>query len=253
MSAPDEAGAPPAADDAARRPERRAGRGRGVRGFVFPRSLIAELRERRRMLDRMALALAVLAVLGLGIAWWVITDPDLTGVSAVLVPLVVVAGLRFLDVMIGVFRTSFIVGGRRIPAAIAAATEAAVWLSATGIVLAEMTPARIGAFAVGVGGGTIAGMALVRALRLGMVTVRLFTPAVKGPLVAEALRVTGHGATVFTGEGRDGPVAMVMSVMRRKEARQVCAEFCDQPDVFVTVDSEPGPGAVISGRPGRRL
>ena len=234
---------------------RRAERGpvRRSFGFVINRAAISELRARRRLLDRVAVVLVAAGIIGLGAAGWVIGRPDLGGILGVVVPLVVVAGLRFLDVMIGVFRTSFVVGGRRGPAAAAAAVESAVWLSAAGIVLADMTPWRIAAFAVGVAAGTVTGMGVVRALRLGMVTVRAFTPQTKGALVAEAMRDAGHGATVFTGEGRDGQVAMVMSVMRRKEARQVCQLFADAADVFVTIDSEPGPGVTINGRRGRRL
>lgn len=179
---------------------------------------------------------------------------DLSQLVAVAAPVLAITALRACDVMIGVFRTTFIVAGRRLAAAGAAATEAGVWVSAAGIVLSDLTPARGAGFAAGVGLGTLAGMEIVRHLRLGMVTVRLFVPADHdggGQPIAAAIRGLGHGATVFTGEGHRGPVHMVLTVVRRREARQICDLFGES--VFVTLDSDPGPSSVVAGVAGGRV
>jgi len=154
-----------------------------------------------------------------------------------------IALLRVTDVMLGVFRTTFIVRGRTVAAAMAATGESAAWLTAAGIVLADLTLVRGAAFAVGVGTGTALGMLVVRSLRLGMVTVRVFAPLARGGEVAERLRAAGQGATVFPGEGRDGPVAMVLSVMRRREADEVCRPFVADAGLYVTLDAGMGPSA----------
>jgi uncharacterized protein YebE (UPF0316 family) len=168
-----------------------------------------------------------------------------------LLPLLAVAGLRASDVTLGVFRATFIVRGRMAAAAVAAAAEAGVWLAAAGIVLTDLTLVRGIAFAAGVGLGTTAGMLVVRWLRLGMVTVRIFAPATRGEQVATLVRTLGHGVTVFDGRGRDGDVAMLLSVVRRRESAAICRFLADHPDLFVTLDSEPGPNSNVSGIAGR--
>jgi uncharacterized protein YebE (UPF0316 family) len=162
---------------------------------------------------------------------------------ASLIAAVQIALLRVTDVMLGVFRTTFIVRGRTMAAAGAAAGESAAWLTAAGIVLADLTIVRGAAFALGVGTGTALGMLVVRSLRLGMVTVRVFAPLERGAEVAERLRGAGQGATVFPGEGRDGPVAMVLSVMRRREADEACRPFVTDTGLYVTMDAGMGPSA----------
>jgi uncharacterized protein YebE (UPF0316 family) len=222
------------------------------RRVIIPpsRALVAELKARRKLLDRIAMVTVAFGLVGVAAAGLLIARPSLDGALGVVLPLLVVAGLRTTDVTLGVFRTAFIVAGRRGPAAAAAATEAIVWVSATGIVLADMSPARLGAFAVGVAAGTLVGIQIVRALRLGMVTVRMFVPGTKGDLVAEALRADGYRATVFDGRGRDGHVTMILAVMRRREARLVVERYAHDPDVFTTIDSDPGPASVVSGKVG---
>lgn len=173
--------------------------------------------------------------------------------SAVL-PLVVVAGLRMLDVTLGVFRTTFVVSGRRLAAGVFAFAESAVWVTAAGIVLTDLTPVRMLAFALGVGLGTWVGMIIVHHLRLGMVTVRAFLPAPGGSVAAELVRDLGFGATVFDGHGRHGDVQMILSVVRRREAWLVSDAIRSwDADAFLTVDSEPGPASHISGVAGARL
>lgn len=149
--------------------------------------------------------------------------------------------LRVTDVMLGVFRTTFIVRGRTLAASMAAGGEAAAWLTAAGIVLSDLTLIRGAAFAVGVAMGTALGVIVVRSLRLGMVTVRVFAPLERGREVADLLRTAGQGATVFPGEGRDGPVAMVLSVMRRREADEVCRPLTLDAQLYVAMDAGMGP------------
>lgn len=164
-----------------------------------------------------------------------------------------VAVLRLADVLLGVLKTTFVVNGSRAPAALFAGMEAAVWLAAAGIVFAEPTPARFLGFVAGVAGGTWAGLALVHKAKLGTVTVRAFVPAdgsrqLAGHFVAEAIRARGFGATTFTGHGTDGRVDMVLSVVRRRDARVVCdiVRGAD-PEAFLAVDNQPAAGSSLHG------
>lgn len=163
--------------------------------------------------------------------------------AAALVTAVQIALLRVTDVMLGVFRTTFIVRGRTLAASLTAFGESAAWIAAAGIVLADLTIIRGLAFATGVGIGTALGVVIVRGMRLGLVTVRVFAPLERGPQVAELLRAAGQGATLFPGEGRDGPVAMVLSVMRRREADEVCRPLVGDPMLYVAMDAGMGPAS----------
>jgi len=163
--------------------------------------------------------------------------------AAALATAIQIAMLRVTDVMLGVFRTTFIVRGRTLAASLAAFGESAAWIAAAGIVLADLTIVRGLAFATGVGIGTALGVIVVRGLRLGLVTVRVFAPLERGPQVADLLRAAGQGATMFSGEGRDGPVAMVLSVMRRREADEVCRPLVADPTLYVAMDAGMGPAS----------
>lgn len=184
-------------------------------------------------------------------------------------PALLIALLRTTDVTLNVFKTVAIVQGRRLAAPILQGAESLMWLLAAGIVFAEMTPIRVTGFAVGVMAGTVVGMEIVRKLRLGMVTVRIYasastrsdrtraddpgsedhTASLSRPrIVLEALHNAGHRATVFRGEGREGPVEMTLCTVRRREANEVM-ELARQvaPDAFVSIDNDLHPATMQSG------
>jgi len=169
--------------------------------------------------------------------------------ATALITAIQIAMLRVTDVMLGVFRTTFIVRGRTLAASLAAFGESAAWIAAAGIVLADLTLLRGFAFATGVGIGTALGVIVVRGMRLGLVTVRVFAPLARGTEVAELLRAAGQGATMFPGQGRDGPVAMVLSVMRRREADEIVRPLVDDPQLYVAMDAGMGPAS--AGRAGQ--
>jgi uncharacterized protein YebE (UPF0316 family) len=75
-----------------------------------------------------------------------------------------------------------------------------------------------------------------------------------GHVIAQRIRSLGHGATVFDGYGRDAPVHMVLSVVRRREARDVIDVVRrTDPQAFVALDNAPGPGSEIGGVVGARV
>ncbi len=167
-------------------------------------------------------------------------------VWALVWPALVIALLRVCDVSLNVFRTVFVVQERRLLAALVAGTEATVWVTAAGIVFADMTPVRIAGFVVGVASGTAIGVEVARRLRLGMTTVRIYADGTRvddegrqlGHVIADAIRDAGHGATVFRGTGLRGPVDMVLSTVRRRDAEEVLAIARRiDPATFAAVDN----------------
>lgn len=164
-------------------------------------------------------------------------------VWALLWPALVVALLRIGDVTLNVFRTVFTVQGRKWLAALFHGIEGGVWLLAAGIVFADMTPARTAGFMIGVMAGTLLGTTIIERLQLGTVTVRVYVDssqdAVAGLRVADAIHDAGFGATTFDGTGYRGPVQMVLSTVRRRDAGTVAAIARDlREDALIAVDNE---------------
>lgn len=181
-----------------------------------------------------------------------LVPPDTTLWQA-LWPALAIALLRIGDVTLNVFKTVFMVNGRRVLASLFHAIEAGVWLSAAGIVFADMTPLRAAGFIVGVAAGTYLGMIIISKLRLGMVTVRVYADATReldvGVRVAKAIHEAGFGATTFDGEGYRGPVQMVLSTVRRRDAQLVVDVVRDiDASAFVAVDNAPLPAGQTSAR-----
>ena len=168
--------------------------------------------------------------------WWLLVWPAL-----------LVAALRIGDVTVNTLKVTCLVNGRRPAAAGFAALEAAIWLSATGLVLSNLTLLRGMGFVVGVSAGTYIGMSIIDRAKWGLVTVRVFVAAdhgreLAGHIIAERIRRNGHGATVFPGYGHKGEVHMILSVVKRRAAQQVCQIVRDTDDrAFVALDNDPLP------------
>jgi len=147
--------------------------------------------------------------------------------------------LRCFDVTLGTMRLVYVVEGRRGLAVSIAFFEAAAFVIAVSIVLADLSdPIRMFGYAAGFAAGNALGMAAVSFFRLGSVSLRFFMPKPSG--LAEALREAGFRLTVFDAEGRDGPVRMIMMSIKRKELDRVMK--LAKPwlsECFVTVGEEP--------------
>src|SRR5690625_1709227 len=180
--------------------------------------------------------------------------PALGDLWSLLWPAATITLLRIGDVTINVVKTVCIVEGRRWLASTYAGLEAGVWLAAAGITLTDFTPERFIAFVLGVATGTWLGMWMVRKAKMGTVTVRVFANAgegreLAGHVIAERIRRAGYGATLFNGYGRDGEVQMVLSVVKRKQARAVCKVVEDtDAQAAVAIDNDLAPVLAVGAR-----
>ncbi len=147
----------------------RLGRRRERRVVGTDRPLDAQRRDHAWWRQGPGIALLIGGAVALIGALLIVLPPS---TAAALITALQIAMLRVTDVMLGVFRTTFIIRGRTLAASLAAFGESAAWISAAGIVLADLTIVRGLAFATGVGIGTALGVVIVRGLRLGLVTVR---------------------------------------------------------------------------------
>lgn len=163
---------------------------------------------------------------------------------AALLPALGIAALRVGDVTLNVLRTVLTVQGRKGLAAVFAGAEAGVWLSAAGIVFADLSGPRVVGYVLGVVTGTAIGGVIVEKARLGMVTVRVYVDGSEdltlGTRVAGAIHRAGFAATTFDGRGHRGPVSMVLSTVRRRDADDVIGHARSvAPEAFASVDAEP--------------
>jgi len=162
-----------------------------------------------------------------------------------LVAAAIIFCLRCSEVSIGTMRVVFAVEGRRSLAAALAFGEATIFIIGASIVLSDIgDPIRILGYSSGFALGTVVGVTVSRALKLGTVTIRIISP--HGPIgVAEALRIAGFNVSTFDGESSDGPIRLILlNVSRRHVARVLATARPWLEDCFVTVGDEPLPGSV---------
>lgn len=144
--------------------------------------------------------------------------------------------LRVVDVSVGTIRFLLVTRGARALASVLGFVEILLWILAAGAAIQNLTSVwHILGYALGFAAGTWTGAWLEERLAVGTATVQAFSRS-KGDHVARALRSGGHGVTRFDGEGLDGPVAIVSTVVRRRVVPRVLEVIeSTDPDAFVTV------------------
>ena len=142
---------------------------------------------------------------------------------------------RIVDVSLGTVRMILVISGRKYLAALLGFFEVLVWVLAVGGAIGNLTnPVALVAYAGGFATGTVVGVMIEARLAMGYRMVRVMGK--QGLLVARALRDKGLRATLVDGEGRDGPVKIVFSVVKRRRLREVLATIDSiAPESFVTV------------------
>ncbi|MFO0970185.1 MAG: DUF5698 domain-containing protein [Gemmataceae bacterium] len=140
-------------------------------------------------------------------------------------------------VTLGTLRIIFIARGNRKLAPVLGFFENLIWLCAMSQIMLNLTsPSYFLAFALGFAFGNWLGMSIEARLALGLVVVRVITPADPRPLVG-GLREANFGVTCVPGEGASGPVQIVMTMIKRKQLPIVKAIIeTHQPSAFYSVD-----------------
>ena len=152
----------------------------------------------------------------------------MTLLSSTIVPgLFILPFLVFLSetcvVTLSTIRTIFVARGKRALAALLGFFEVSIWLFAIGQVMQNLnSPDCFLAFATGFSLGNFLGVSLERKLALGTVAIHITTPKHAGELISD-LRSAGYGVTCLNGEGANGPVQIIYTVVPRKEASKVAA------------------------------
>lgn len=170
------------------------------------------------------------------------------------IPLLIFAA-RICDVSIGTVRTIIMVSGYRVSAAMLGVVEVTIWVLAVGGViryLPESVWAVVG-YASGFGVGVLIGMRLEEMLAIGYRVVRVVTTK-PGLDLAAKLRQKGFAVTRVEGTGRDGPVEIAFTLIRRRNLQRL-RDAVDEvaPGSFMTVERADSPvgGLMFDGGGGR--
>lgn len=159
-------------------------------------------------------------------------------------PLVIFC-LRIFDVSLATIRMLLIVRGRRVLVPLIGFFEVLIWLFAAGSAIQYLnSPLHAIGYAGGFAAGNAVGLWIEEKLALGVARVQAFSLH-SGVELAEAIRDQGFGVTEFMGQGREGTVELVSTVVRRADVPRIL-KLVDEwdPDAFVTVDE---PRAVHRG------
>ena len=116
--------------------------------------------------------------------------------------------------------------------------EITIWLFAIGQVMQNLNNfACAFAFAAGFTLGNYLGVLIDQLLALGCLVVRAITSRDAAELVT-ALKAAGYGVTSVDAHGATGPVSIVLTVIPRRELRNVVTLLRGfDPNVFYSVDS----------------
>ncbi|HTI65600.1 MAG TPA: DUF5698 domain-containing protein [Gemmatimonadaceae bacterium] len=145
--------------------------------------------------------------------------------------------LRIIDVSCDTMRVIFAIRGKRAIAAALGFVQALVWIFAVGNAVKHLgSILHVLGYAGGYAMGTFVGVSLEQAIAYGVATVRIVSRTA-GVEIANALRESGHGVTVFPGVGRDGAVEILNSVVQRGHLSEVLDIITKQDkEAFVTVE-----------------
>lgn len=127
---------------------------------------------------------------------------------------------RIIDVTFGTIRIIMISRGRKYIAPIVAFIEIMIWLFAISQVIQHLEGAYYLAYGLGYATGTYVGILIEEKIAIGKVIIRIITKKDSEDL-AEHLRDTGYGVTIFEGQGATGHVKLIYMTIERSDIDRI--------------------------------
>jgi uncharacterized protein YebE (UPF0316 family) len=159
--------------------------------------------------------------------------------------------LRIVDVSLGTIRTISLVQGRIVLAMGLGFFEVLIWIFVIAGVMGAVrdNPLLLVAYAAGFSAGNGVGILIERRLAMGVSVVRIISQHA-GARIADRIREDGQPVTVFTGQGRDGPVSLLYITCARRTLPWFLKEAIDlDPCLFYVVEPAIGLNRRIFGVP----
>ncbi len=160
--------------------------------------------------------------------------PDLY--NWVVLPLII-ALARILDVTVGTIRVIFVSRGLKYYAPLLGFFEVIIWLLAIGQIMQQLDNfmCYIG-YGAGFAMGNYIGILLVEKMSLGTVIIKVI-PKKDTSLLVQNLREANYGVTTIPAFGKDGPVQMVYSILKKKNLPEVIGIINHHnPHAFFTIE-----------------
>ena len=158
---------------------------------------------------------------------------------------VIIFFARIADVSLDTVRILLITRHAKAAAPIIGFFQVLIWIIVVGNAIRNLDSTwHIFGYAAGFATGNLVGIWIEEKMAFGFAIVRVISQK-GGVKLAEGLRARGFGVTQFAGQGREGAVQVVYSVLRRRQIPEMYQEInqCD-PTAFVTVEE---PRAIRSG------
>lgn len=128
---------------------------------------------------------------------------------------------RILDVSLGTIRLVFVARGFKYLAPIIGFFEVLIWILAIGQIMQNLAnPVCYIGYAGGFATGNYIGILIAEKLSLGVVLIRIITQKEADSLLTR-LRAQDYGVTSIDGQGSSGPVKIIFTIVRRREAGRV--------------------------------
>ncbi len=138
----------------------------------------------------------------------------------VIVPVLIFIA-RVLDVSLGTVRVIFVSKGLKYLAPVVGFFEIIIWLLAIGQIMSNLdNPACYIAYAGGFATGNYVGILIAEKLSLGVVLLRVVTQRDANELV-QSLSSAEYGVTSVDGQGIQGNVKIIFTIVPRKEISRV--------------------------------
>lgn len=144
---------------------------------------------------------------------------------------------RICDVTFGTMRIILVARGKRNIAPFLGFIEVLIWIVAIGQLVqhVQSITAYLG-YAAGFATGNFIGMYLEEKIAIGTVIVRIILPQGGAELVT-ALRDHGFGVTSYNGEGANGPVKLIFTIVARKSLDTIKALIHQHhPMAFISIE-----------------
>jgi uncharacterized protein YebE (UPF0316 family) len=152
---------------------------------------------------------------------------------------VIIFGLRIVDVSLATIRMLLTMRDIRGLVPLIGFVEVTVWVVAVGTAIQNLHSVwHVLGYSGGFAAGTSVGLWMEGKLAMGLATVRIICrDAGAGEDIADSLREMGFGVTEFGGQGRQGKVEVLYTMVKRRHIHTVIqeAERWDD-DAFITVE-----------------
>jgi len=144
---------------------------------------------------------------------------------------------RVIDVSLGTLRIIFVSRGKKYLAPLLGFVEVFIWISVVSQIVRGVNELfTYLAYAAGFAAGNFVGMYIEDRLAIGTQIIRIIVPEDAGTLSTN-LHAAGYGVTCVPGQGANGPVMLVFTVVKRKDLQEALGVIHQtHPRAFLSIE-----------------